>query len=36
MVTLLPEAMLAIVHGNAAQPPPLTFVMLRFDGASVT
>src|SRR5258706_10563 len=36
MVTFAPEARLAIVHGSAAQPPPLTFVMLRFDGVSVT
>src|SRR5436309_15473560 len=36
MVAFAPEARLAIVHGSAAQPPPLTFVMLRFDGVSVT
>src|SRR2546430_969225 len=36
MVALAPEARLAIVHGSAAQPPPLTFVMLRFVGVSVT
>src|SRR5258706_339433 len=36
MVTFAPEARLAIVHGNAAHPPPLTFVMLRFVGVSVT
>src|SRR4051794_38772993 len=36
MVTFAPDARLAIVHGSAAQPPPLTFVMLRFDGVSVT
>src|SRR5437588_823512 len=36
MVAFAPEARLAIVHGSAAQPPPLTFVMLRFVGVSVT
>src|SRR3954471_20323936 len=36
MVTLAPEARVAIVQGSAAQPPPLTFVMLRFVGVSVT
>src|SRR5437588_80789 len=36
MVAFAPEARLAIVHGSAAQPPPLTFVMLRFAGVSVT
>src|SRR3954447_22908582 len=36
IVTFAPEARLAIVHGSSAQPPPLTFVMLRFDGVSVT
>ena len=36
MVTFAPEARLAIVHGSAAQPPPLTVVMLRFVGVSVT
>src|SRR5882672_10752145 len=36
MVTFEPTPRLAIVHGSAAQPPPLTFVMFRFDGVSVT
>src|SRR5258706_104733 len=36
MVTFAPEARLAMVHGSAAQPPPLTFVMVMFDGVSVT
>src|SRR5437763_666072 len=36
MVTLAPEARLAIVQGRAAHPPPLTFVMVRFVGVSVT
>src|SRR3954451_625033 len=36
MVTFALTPRLAIVHGSAAQPPPLTFVMLRFDGVSVT
>src|SRR5260221_10482268 len=35
IVTLAPEARLAIVHGNAAQPLPLTFVIVRFVGVSV-
>src|SRR5687768_5887103 len=33
---LAPEAIEAMVHGNAAQPAPLTLVMVRFDGVSVT
>src|SRR5438034_98160 len=36
IVAFAPEARLGIVQGNAAQPPPLTFVMVRFVGASVT
>src|SRR5947209_20610158 len=36
MVTFAPEARLAIVQGSAAQPPPLTVVMERFVGVSVT
>ncbi len=36
IVTFAPEARLAIVHGSAAQPPPDTFVMVRFVGVSVT
>src|SRR3954468_288103 len=36
IVTFAPTPRLATVHGSAAQPPPLTFVMLRFDGVSVT
>src|SRR5260221_4262062 len=36
MVVLAPEASEAIVHGSAAQPLPLTFVMVRFVGVSVT
>src|SRR5438046_15848 len=36
MVTFAPEARLAIVHGRAAQPPPLTLVIVRFVGVSVT
>src|SRR5438067_474726 len=36
MVTFDPEARLAIVHGSVAQPPPLTLVMVRFVGVSVT
>ncbi len=36
MVTFAPEARLAMVQGSAAQPPPLTTVMLRFVGVSVT
>src|SRR5207302_1564643 len=36
MVAFAPEARLAIVHGSAAQPPPVTLVMLRFVGVSVT
>src|SRR5258706_12445547 len=36
MVTLAPEARVAMVHGSAAQPPPLTLVMVRFDGVWVT
>ena len=36
IVTLPPLARLAIVHGKAEQPPPLTLVMVRFAGMSVT
>src|SRR6266498_2039574 len=36
IVTFAPEASDAIVHGSAAQPPPLTFVIDRFVGVSVT
>src|SRR3954470_3466216 len=36
IVTFAPEARVAMVHGSAAQPPPVTFVMLRFVGVSVT
>src|SRR5215212_1765368 len=36
MVVLAPEARLAMVHGRAAQPEPLTLVMVRLDGVSVT
>src|SRR5438874_2533922 len=36
MVVFAPLARLAIVHGSAAQPLPLTFVMVRFVGVSVT
>src|SRR5215203_5674645 len=30
-----PAASDGMVHGSAAQPPPLTLVMVRFDGVSV-
>src|SRR5258708_3873304 len=36
MVVLAPEAREAIVPGRAAQPLPLTLVMVRFVGVSVT
>ena len=36
IVAFAPLARLAIVQGSAAHPPPLTLVMLRFDGVSVT
>jgi hypothetical protein len=36
IVALDPEARLGIVHGSAEQPPPLTFVIVRFVGVSVT
>src|SRR6266540_564815 len=36
IVTFAPLASEAIVHGSAAQPPPLTFVIDRFVGVSVT
>src|SRR5947199_22024 len=35
MVAFAPTARLAIVQGSAAQPPPVTFVMVRFAGVSV-
>src|SRR6266446_2828541 len=36
MVTFAPAARLPRVHGKAAQPPPVTVVMVRFAGVSVT
>jgi hypothetical protein len=36
MVTPGPTGRLGMVHGSATQPPPLTPVMVRFDGVSVT
>src|SRR5258706_1608043 len=36
IVVLAPEARLAMVQGKAAQQPPVTFVMVRFVGVSVT
>src|SRR5260221_13389783 len=36
IVVFAPEASEGIVHGRAAQPLPLTFVMVRFVGVSVT
>src|SRR5436309_14317563 len=36
MVVFAPEASEGIVHGKAAQPLPLTLLMLRFVGVSVT
>src|SRR4051794_12641751 len=36
IVTFAPEAIDAIAHGRAAQPPPLTFVIVRLVGVSVT
>src|SRR5258708_24256164 len=36
MGTFAPEARLAMGQGRAAHPPPLTLVMGRFDGVSVT
>src|SRR4029078_8429158 len=36
IVVFAPDARLAMVHGSAAQPPPLTFVMVRLVGVSVT
>src|SRR4051794_2093692 len=36
IVAFAPIARLAIVQGRAAQPPPLTLVMVRFVGVSVT
>src|SRR5439155_1200206 len=36
IVVFAPAASVAIVHGSAAQPPPLTFVIVMFDGVSVT
>src|SRR5450759_5347969 len=36
IVTFAPLASDAIVHGSAAQPPPVTFVIVMFVGVSVT
>ena len=36
IVALAPDARLAIVQGKAAQPPPLTFVIVKLLGVSVT
>src|SRR5436190_508601 len=36
MVAFAPEARLAMVHGSAEQPEPLTLVMVRFVGVSAT
>ena len=36
MDAVAPEAIDGIVHGNAVQPAPLTVVMVRFVGVSVT
>ena len=36
IVVFAPEARLAIVHGSAEQPLPVTFVIVRFVGVSVT
>src|SRR5947209_19000177 len=36
MVTFDPTPRVAIVHGSALQPPPVTFVMARFVGVSLT
>src|SRR5207244_627212 len=36
IVVFAPDARLAIVHGRAAQPDPLTLVIVRFVGVSVT
>src|SRR4051812_38680170 len=36
IVVFAPTPRLEIVQGSAAQPPPVTFVMVRFDGVSVT
>ena len=36
IVVLAPEARLAMVQGSAAHPPPLTLVMVRLVGVSVT
>src|SRR5258706_560573 len=35
-ILLAPEARLAMVQGKAVQPPPVTFVMVRLVGVSVT
>src|SRR5438128_2155552 len=35
MPTRPPYDLVAMVQGSAAQPPPLTLVMVRFDGVSV-
>src|SRR5258708_32361344 len=36
IVTVAPEASVAMVQGKAAQPPPVTFVIVRLAGVSVT
>ena len=36
IVVFAPEARLAIVHGSAEQPLPVTFVIVRLAGVSVT
>src|SRR5258706_407828 len=36
IVVFAPEARLGMVQGSAAHPPPLTFVMVRLVGVSVT
>ena len=36
MVTFAPDASVAMVQGKAAQPPPVTFVMVMLAGVSVT
>src|SRR5581483_3701255 len=36
IVVLAPLERLAMVQGSAEQPPPLTLVIVRFDGVSVT
>src|ERR1041385_7205722 len=36
MFVLALAARLVMVHGNAEQPPPVTFVIVRLEGVSVT